>query len=107
MFHHMRFCYKGDDGLEQLDELKILQNRLESERDINNAIYCTIEEMSEVTKVLTKFLRCSRKFSIDDLTEELAHSFLMLDVIKNRFNIKDEDIRHEKLLALKKCFKDN
>lgn len=88
-------------------ELKILQNKLESERDINDAIYCTIEEMSEVTKVLTKYLRNSSKFSINDLTEEIAHSFLMLDVIKNRFNIKDEDIQHEKLLALKKCFKDN
>ena len=91
--------------MEQLEELKILQNRLESERDINDAIYCTIEEMSEVTKVLTKYLRNSSKFSINDLTEELAHSFLMLDVIKNRFNIKDVDIEHEKLLALKKCFK--
>jgi len=88
-------------------ELKTLQKRLETERNINDAIYCTIEEMSEVTKVLTKFLRNSHKFSIDDLTEELAHSFLMLDIIKNRFNIKDEDIQHEKLLALKKCFKDN
>jgi len=88
-------------------ELKILQKRLETERNINDAIYCTIEEMSEVIKVLTKFLRNSCKFSIDDLTEELAHSFLMLDVIKNRFNIRDEDIEHEKLLALRKCFKNN
>jgi len=78
-----------------MKELKTLQKRLETEKDINDAIYCTIEEMSEVTKVLTRFLRCSKKFSIDDLTEELAHSFLMLDVIKNRFNIKDEDIQHK------------
>ena len=93
--------------MKQLEELKILQKKLETERDINDAIYCAIEEMSEVTKVMTKFLRNSCKFSIDDLTEELAHSLLMLDIIKNRFNIKDEDITHEKLLALRKCFKDN
>lgn len=87
-----------------MSELKTLQSRLEIEKDIEDAIYCTIEEMSEATKVLTKYLRRSRKFSIENLTEEVAHSLLMLNVIQHRFNISDDDIENEQVKALKKCF---
>lgn len=88
-----------------MNELEKLQKRLEEEKEITDAIFCTIEEMSEVTKVLTKYLRNSRKFSIENLTEEIAHSLLMLQVIQHRFNILDVDINKEQVLALKKCFK--
>jgi NADH:ubiquinone oxidoreductase subunit D len=87
-----------------MSELEILQKKLEIEGDLYQSIYCTIEEMSEATKVLTKFLRKSHKFSIEDLTEEIAHSLLMLDIIKNVFKLSDENINNQKLLALQKYF---
>jgi hypothetical protein len=88
-----------------MSELKELQKRLENERDINNALICNIEEMAELIKVLCKYLRNSSKFSMGDLTEELAHNLLMTNVVKNRFNISDEEIENEQLSALRKCFK--
>lgn len=92
-----------DKLIKELEELKIEQKRLENEKNIFDIVYCTIEELSEVTKVLTKFLRQSKKFSIENLTEEIAHAQLMLDVTKNVFEINYEDILKEKLLALKKA----
>lgn len=78
-----------------------LQSRLIKERDIENNIICVIEEMSELTKVLTKYLRNSSKFSIDNLIEEISHSLLMINVIKNRFEITEEEIEKYTLKALK------
>ena len=89
------------------NELDILMERLEVEKDIIDSVYCVIEEMSEVTKVLTKYLRGSHKFSIDKLTEEIAHALMMLTTIKNMFSISDEDIKNEQLKALKKYFELN
>lgn len=86
------------------DTLKYLKQRLENEKRLPDAIFCTIEEMSEVTKVLTKFLRASRKFSRDDLTEEIAHALMMLTAIKNMFEIPDENIEREQLKSLQKFF---
>lgn len=90
-----------------MTELQILQTRLETEKDIKDAIYCTIEEMSEATKIMTKYLRNSSKFSLENLQEEVAHSLLMLNVIKNIFGINDESIENEQIFALKRCFKIN
>lgn len=53
---------------------------------------CCIEEMSELTKVLTKKMRKSPKFNINDLTEELAHVLLMCGAIAKEHGIKEEDI---------------
>lgn len=58
---------------------------------IKNAV-CCIEEMSELTKVLTKKLRNSEKFSKEHLTEELAHVLLMCNVIATEYNINENDI---------------
>lgn len=88
-----------------MKELNKLQIKLETMQDTETTIYCCVEELSEVTKVLMKFLRKSPKFSLDDLTEELSHALLMLNVVKNRFYISDEDIENNQLLALRKCFK--
>lgn len=56
-----------------------------------NAI-CCIEEMSELTKVLTKKLRNDKKFNRDILTEELAHVLLMCNVIATEYGISSDDI---------------
>lgn len=87
-----------------MEQLKELQSRLESERSIEDIIICTIEEMSETTKVLTKYLRGSQKFSLESLTEEVAHSLLMLETVKNVFKLNSSELDNEKLKALKKCF---
>jgi hypothetical protein len=60
--------------------------------------------MSELTKVLTKHLRSSSKFSIENLTEEVAHCLLMINVIKEIFNLDEEDIDWNQLDALQRCF---
>lgn len=87
-------------------EVEYLGQRLINERDRADIVICTIEEMSEVTKVLTKYLRKSGKFNMDDLTEELAHAFLMLDIVKRLFGVDDGQILSEQLAALKKAFKE-
>lgn len=56
-----------------------------------NAI-CCIEEMSELTKVITKNLRKSPKFNTDDLLEEISHVLLMCNVIAKEHNLSDDDI---------------
>lgn len=55
-------------------------------------IICCIEEMSELTKVLTKKLRMSPKFTKEKLTEELGHVLLMCNVIANEYGISKNDI---------------
>jgi NTP pyrophosphatase (non-canonical NTP hydrolase) len=88
-----------------IDDLDMLTKKLAKEQSIEKTMICTIEEVSEVTKIITKYLRQSEKFSIEDLTQEVAHALLMLDTVKNVFNIQDEEINKHKLMALKKCFK--
>lgn len=85
-------------------EIDALQYRLEHERTKEDIIICAIEEMSEATKVLTKYLRGSHKFSKENLTEEVAHALLLLDTIKNVFELDHEQLEREKLHALRKCF---
>lgn len=55
-------------------------------------IVCCIEEMSELTKVLTKKLRMSPKFTKEKLTEEIAHVLLMCHVIAVDYNISEDDV---------------
>ena len=55
-------------------------------------IICCIEETSELTKVLTKNLRMSPKFSMDKLKEEIAHVLLMCNVLIAEYGISDEEI---------------
>lgn len=85
------------------DDLCKLRKEFIGDKNMHDMVVCTIEEMSEVTKVLTKFLRCSNKFDLDDLTEELAHAMLMLDVTRSIFHIESEEIVLEQIKALKKA----
>lgn len=54
---------------------------------------CCIEEMSELTKVLTKRLRNSPKFKREDLVEELGHVMLMTSVIAVDNDISMDEIK--------------
>jgi len=70
-------------------------NQLVNRRDANHLAVCTIEEMSELTKVLTKYIRDDAKFSSESLAEELAHVFLMATALQIKFDVPDYDIgRH-------------
>lgn len=53
---------------------------------------CCIEEMSELTKVLTKELRNDPKFTTEKLAEELAHVLLMCNVIAYDYGIEPDII---------------
>jgi NTP pyrophosphatase (non-canonical NTP hydrolase) len=90
-----------------IEETRPLQKRLVNERTTEDMSICLIEEMSELTKVLTKKLRNSNKFKIEDLEEELAHVMLMCETIKTKFNISDSDILYHKHDALIRCFKED
>jgi hypothetical protein len=86
-----------------IGEIKRLKIKLVQEKDMQNISVCCIEEISEVTKVLTKYLRGSSKFNEDILVEEVAHALLMLDVIKIAFNLDDKEVALEQLRALEKA----
>ena len=58
----------------------------------NKNSICCIEEMSELTKVLTKKLRNSPKFNNDILLEEVAHVLLMCQVIAKEAGLDANDI---------------
>lgn len=85
-----------------MSELNDLKKKLEEVKDTDQLIFCTIEEMSETTKVLTKYLRKSSKFSKNDLIEEISHSLMTLEAVKNRFKISDKEINDEQLSALRR-----
>lgn len=89
-----------------MSDLNGLQQRLENIQDTVICIDCAIEEMAEATQVMTKYKRKSPKFTIERLTEEIAHAMLMLDVVRNKFSIPQSDIDEHKLMALKKMFKE-
>lgn len=63
---------------------------------------CCIEEMSELTKVLTKKLRNSEKFNREHLIEELAHVLLMCNVIAVEHGINEDDILEVQKDAVKR-----
>ena len=82
--------------MNELIERVIIHNTSEK-----NAI-CCIEEMSELTKVLTKKLRNSEKFSREHLIEELAHVLLMCNVIAVEHGINEDDILEVQKDAVKR-----
>ena len=84
----------------QNDEMRRLLIERTSETD---GIICVIEEMSELTKVLTKRMRRSPKFNYQDLTMELAHVQLMCEVVRANFKIPVRDIDEAEYYALKKA----
>ena len=88
---------------ERIQELK---QCLLDEHNMPLVMVCTMEEMAEFTKVLSKFIRNSRKFKRSKLVEEMSHVLLQIDLLKQEFDITDEEILIEQLDALKRCFKE-
>jgi NTP pyrophosphatase (non-canonical NTP hydrolase) len=82
--------------MDELIERVIIHNTSEK-----NAI-CCIEEMSELTKVLTKKLRNSKKFNRELLIEEIAHVLLMCNVIAAEYIISEDMIREVQKDAVKR-----
>ena len=68
-------------------EMKLV-NEVYTHNTRSKNLICCIEEMSELTKVLTKELRNDPKFTTEKLTEELAHVLLMCNVIAYDYNIE-------------------
>jgi len=91
--------------MEDLENLLKLKHKLVHERTITNNVIYTIQELSELTKVLTNLLLDNGKFHFEDLVEEMSHCLLMIDAIKLRFNIPKSKIELHQLQALYKCFK--
>ena len=68
-----------------------------------DAIICVIEEMSELTKVLTKRMRRPPNFNFNDIAMELAHVQLMCEIIRVTFGINTCDIDTYEFIALQKA----
>ena len=73
---------------------------LKTEEDI---LYCAIEEMSELTKVLTKRLRKSDKFAWGKLKEELSHVLMMLQILQHIYLVPLKEIEKEQIQTLEKA----
>jgi len=86
------------------DKISQYQMRLTDERTMDEIMICTIEEMSELTKVLTKYMRKSNKYNREDLVEEMSHVLFQIDVLKIAFNIQEAEIEEEQLDAGYRCF---
>ena len=86
------------------DKISQYQMRLTDERTMDEIMICTIEEMSELTKVLTKYMRKSDKYNREDLVEEMSHVLFQIDVLKIAFNIQEAEIEEEQLDAGYRCF---
>lgn len=86
------------------DKISQYQMRLTDERTMDEIMVCTIEEMSELTKVLTKYMRKSDKYHREDLVEEMSHVLFQIEVLKIAFNIKENEIEEEQLDAGYRCF---
>ena len=86
------------------DKISQYQMRLTDERTMDEIMICTIEEMSELTKVLTKYMRNSEKYRREDLVEEMSHVLFQIEVLRQCFNIVDSEIEEEQLDAGRRCF---
>ena len=55
-----------------------------------NQMIKAIEEMSELTKVLSKILVMGGEVSLDELIEEVADVTIMMEQLRLMYNINDE-----------------
>lgn len=69
----------------------------------NMCIYCAIEEMSELTKVLTKKLRQNKDYNLIAFEIESAHALAMISVLIDRFGASKERIFAEEIKCLEKA----
>ena len=54
-----------------------------------------IEELSELQKEICKMIRYQGEYDKNHLTEEIAHCLISINVVKQYYGIKDEDIEKE------------
>jgi NTP pyrophosphatase (non-canonical NTP hydrolase) len=94
--------FKLKEGLKEPKLPELIKEYFEK-YDSRHVEICAIEEMSELTKVLTKHMRSSRKFTKEKLTEELAHVMLLSFLLKREFKIDNELIQEEQKKALLKA----
>lgn len=82
------------------DDMKLLTTRMNSELGYKSLII-GIEELSELTKAVTKYMRFStgnrsNKSNYNrnkmDVTEEIADVCIALNVFKNRVGISDDEL---------------
>jgi predicted house-cleaning noncanonical NTP pyrophosphatase (MazG superfamily) len=78
---------------------RLVQEVAESNSEEKNVI-CCIEEMSELTKVLTKKLRNDHKYSREKLVEEIGHVMLMCFAVAETNGITKEEIQDSWLDAI-------
>lgn len=74
-----------------LKEKELYQQALEK-WGIDSQCMMAIEEMSELTKELSKFKRYGPKYHIQNIKEEIADVTIMLEQLKLIFKFSEEDI---------------
>lgn len=87
-------------------QIAIIHRALESFGSVNELVV-TIEELSELQKEVTKFLR--NQGSVENVIEELSDVYIVLEYLKIIFAIDDESVSKEidyKLNRLTQILKD-
>ena len=84
----------------------VLIDIVHDHNSVEKNIVCCIEEMSELTKVLTKILRKSPKFSEENLLEEVSHVLLMCSVIAKTYDLNPDDIYEVQHNAIERMYAD-
>jgi len=79
-----------------------LSKRIIVHNNYDTNVACCIEEMSELIKVLCKEQRKSKKFSMENLKEEISHVILMCSVIAIENNITNEDLYNIQINAVER-----
>lgn len=88
-----------------MEKRELIEEVVQHNSETKNII-CCIEEMSELIKVLTKYLRESPKYNHLKLKEELGHVLLMCNVIAYKFDISEDDILKEWKYAIERMNED-
>lgn len=83
-----------------MHELSEIVNNKNTRDHIEN---CTIEELSELTKAITKSKR--GKLDIENMTEELGHVMLMCGALAKNYDIQPKSINLEAQNAVDRMLK--
>lgn len=76
-----------------------IYKKLREENGATTQLVVAVEELSELTKEITKFIR--NKGNIDHLAEEVADVEIMVEQVKLIFNVQDK-VEQSKLLKLQR-----
>lgn len=92
------------------EQINIIRDSIKSldtkQRDIFSGFHNTIiviEELSELTKELTKALR--NKYDFTGILEELADVSLAVDYIKEIFDISDKELEYARSIKMTELYK--